>query len=191
MSVKDRKKSSLVTTGYSIFFKRYSPCKAYRRHFNERRTRYYCQQCAIQIWCTSTNLYSFQRRETITWSISDKYWKCFRMREVTLKLKKCSFFVYLDHVIRQRGRKKSEGTAAFVRKLKDPHYSYETEILLGPLQCIMPILLSFPRVAAPLNIKGQKDRPFSFPSLTSTEKEAVQNLKMLLTSPPLLSHPCV
>lgn len=112
---------------------------------------------------------------------------------VTLKLKKCPFFIEningLGLVIRPGRLKLSKATTAAVRKINNRMTQTELRSFFRLSNIPRRFIPKLSMVAASLNRKLQKDQPTSFPCLTRAEKDAVENLVRLQTNLPILTLP--
>lgn len=83
----------------------------------------------------------------------------------------------------------SKATTSYVRKLKDPNIQTELYLSLDFCSVFRNLAQNLSNVAAPLNKKLRTDHLTSFLYSIQAEKEAVENLKGVLTNPPILPLP--
>ncbi|CAN8067637.1 unnamed protein product [Agarophyton chilense] len=114
-----------------------------------------------------------------------------RSAGITLRLDKCQFFSgtvdYLGHVIRPGKLQVSTRTRDAIRAAKSPTNQTELRSFLGLCNVFRRFVKSFARIAAPLNSKLEKNKPFNFETLTDTEHEAFEKLRQRLIRPPILA----
>ena len=113
--------------------------------------------------------------------------------EVSLELRKCSFFEtsvdYLGHVVRPGNLEVAMKNCESIKQAKGPANQTELRSLLGMCNVHLRLVPNFACAAAPLNRKLTKGEPYASETLTDKEYEALQNLKDKIVRPPILALP--
>lgn len=116
--------------------------------------------------------------------------QCFRDANLTLKPKKCALFQsevsYLGHVVSEQGVSCDPKKTEAVRDWPQPCSVTDVRSFLGLASYYRKFIPNFSTIAAPLTELTQKNKQFCW---SESCEQAFQNLKNLLSSPPVLAYP--
>ena len=123
----------------------------------------------------------------------DEVLQTLREAGLTLKLKKCNFFVssvnYLGHTIKPGRLEVANRNQEAIQQAKPPETKTQVRSFVGMCNVYRRFVPNFATVAAPLVELTKKEYPDKLPKLNEEQLRSFEKLKQMLLQPPVLRLP--